>query len=110
MLVSTWVWPTGWYCPPITPNGITARPLFVTRLGMMVCSGRLPGAMQLGWPSCTRKPPARFCNNTPVLLETIAAPSECATELMNEQALRSLSTTEMHTVDGFIGGAPLGRS
>ena len=25
---------------------------------MMVCSGRLPGAMQLGWPGWTRKPPA----------------------------------------------------
>ena len=62
---------------------------------MIVCSGRLPGAMQLGWPGWIRKPPARFCSSTPVLLETIAEPKECAIELMNEQALRSLSTTVM---------------
>ena len=41
---------------------------------MMVCSGRLPGAMQLGWPGWMRKPPARFCSRMPVLLETIAEP------------------------------------
>ena len=62
---------------------------------MMVCSGRLPGAMQLGWPGWMRKPPARFCSRTPVLLETIAEPKECAIELMKEQTLRSLSTTVM---------------
>ena len=27
-----------------------------TMPGMMVCSGRLRGAMQFGWPSCRRKP------------------------------------------------------
>jgi hypothetical protein len=31
----------------------------------------------------------------PVLLDTIAEPNECAIELMNEQTLRSLSTTVM---------------
>ena len=31
-------------------KGITARPFLVTMDGMMVCSGLLPGAMQLGWP------------------------------------------------------------
>jgi len=31
----------------------------------------------------------------PVLLETIADPKECATELMKEQTLRSLSITLM---------------
>src|SRR6202051_153984 len=68
------------------------RPFLVTSDGIMVCSGRLPGAMQLGWPGWTRKPPPRFCSRMPVLLETIAEPKECAIELMNEQTLRSLST------------------
>ena len=62
---------------------------------MMVCSGRLRGAMQFGWPGWMRKPPARFCSRMPVLLETIAEPKECAIELMKEQTLRSLSTTVM---------------
>ncbi len=62
---------------------------------MIVCSGRLPPSMQLGWPGWIRKPPARFWNSTPLLLETMAEPKECATELMNEQTLRSLSTTVM---------------
>ncbi len=62
---------------------------------MMVCSGRLPGAMQFGWPGWMRKPPARFCSSTPVLFDTIAEPKACAIELMKEQTLRSLSTTVM---------------
>src|ERR1700755_1743757 len=110
MLVSTWVWPTGWYCPPITPTDITARPAMVVRLGMMVCSGRLPGAMQLGWPGCTRNPAPRFCSSTPVLLETTAESNVCAIELMQEQALRALSITEIYTVDGLIGGDTFGNS
>src|SRR3954449_3623522 len=110
MLVSTRVCPTGWYCPPITPNDILARPLMVVRLGMMVCSGLFPGAMQLGWPGCTRKPAPRFCSSTPVLLETTAEPNECAIELMKEQTLRSLSITVMYTVDGLIGGDTFGNS
>ena len=62
---------------------------------MIVCSGRLPGAMQLGWPGCTRKPAPRFCSRMPVLSVTTAEPKECATELMKEQTLRSLSITLM---------------
>src|SRR5882724_13476891 len=107
MLVNTGVCPPGCFCPPITPYGISARPPLVTSAGMMVCNGRLRGAMQLGWPGWMRKPPARFCRRMPVLFDTIAEPKECAIELMNEQALRSLSTTVMYTVEGFIGGATL---
>src|SRR4030088_679989 len=89
---------------------MVARPPLVARLGMMVCSGRLPGAMQLGWSGCTRKPAPRFCSSTPVLLETTAEPNECAIELMKEQTLRSLSTTVTETVDGLIGGDTFGSS
>src|SRR3979490_2464587 len=110
MLVSTRVWPTGWYWPPLTPNDICARPPLGVRLGMIVCSGRLPGAMQLGWPGCTRKPAPLFCSNTPVLFETTAEPNECAIELMKEQTLRSLSITVMYTVDGLSGGAHFRRT
>jgi len=46
-------------------------------------------------PARAEKPPARFWSRMPVLFETIAEPKECATELMNEQTLRSLSTTVM---------------
>ncbi len=46
------VCPIGWKWPPMTPNGITASPSFVSMPGMMVCIGRLFGAMQFGWPRC----------------------------------------------------------
>jgi hypothetical protein len=49
----------------------------------------------VGMAGLNRKPPARFCSRMPVLLDTIADPKECAIELMNEQTLRSLSTTVM---------------
>ena len=41
-------WPTAWYCPPITPNGITARPSLTSMPGMIVWNGRLRGAIALG--------------------------------------------------------------
>src|SRR3954468_21690705 len=94
----------------MTPKDITARPALVVRLGMMVCSGRFPGAMQFGCPGCTRKPAPRFCSSTPVLFDTTAEPNECAIELMKEQTLRSLSITVMYTVVGLIGGDTLGSS
>src|SRR3954453_19307173 len=94
----------------MTPKDMLARPLIVVRLGMMVCSGRLPGALQFRWPGCTRTPAPRFCSSTPVLLETTAEPNECAIELMKEQTLRSLSITVMYTVDGLIGGDTFGNS
>src|SRR3954462_8086854 len=94
----------------MTPNDMWARPPTVVRLGMIVCSGRLPGAMQFGCPGCTRKPAPRFCSSTPVLLETTAEPNECAIELMKEQTLRSLSITVIYTVDGLIGGDTFGNS
>src|SRR5579864_8080132 len=43
MFVSTRVWPTGWYCPPITPNGITARPPLVASAGILHQNARLVG-------------------------------------------------------------------
>ena len=57
--------------------------------GMMVCSGRLPGATQLGWPGSTRKPEPRFWKLTPLLGLTSPEPKPWKVELMKEMALRS---------------------
>ena len=40
--------------------------------GMIVCIGRLPGAIQFGCPRCSRKPKPRFCNITPDRSDSIA--------------------------------------
>ena len=88
------LWPTGWYWPPITPNGITARPFFVSmarddrvqrplarrdavRMAGLDAEAAGRGSAEERQSSC----------------ETMAEPNAWATELMNEQTLRSLSTT-----------------
>ena len=94
MLVRNSEWPIGWKCPPITPYGITAWPSFITMPGMIVCIGRLRGAMQFGWPRSTRKPKPRFCSITPDRSARIAEPKPSNSELMKLHALPSLSTTQ----------------
>ena len=94
-LVRKWVWPTGWKCPPMTPNGIAARPPSITMPGMIVCSGRLPGAMRLGCAGSITKPDPRLWNITPLSLLISAVPNDWNSELMNETALPSLSTIEI---------------
>ena len=78
----------------MTPNGITARPSFISMPGMMVCIGRLLRAMQLGCPRSTRKPKPRFCSMTPELCARMPLPKFWNSELMKLHALPSLSTTQ----------------
>ena len=62
----TCAWPCGCMLPPITPKLITAFPSLVTKPGMMVWNGRLPGPTWFGCPACRVKVVARFCRLTPV--------------------------------------------
>ncbi len=62
--------------------------------GMMVCIGRLFGAMQFGCPRCTRKPRPRFCSITPEFAARIPDPNPWNSELMKLHALPSRSTTQ----------------
>ena len=55
----------GWKWPPMTPKGMCAWPSFMAMPGMIVCIGRLPGAMQFGCPRSMRKPKPRLCSITP---------------------------------------------
>ena len=57
--------------------------------GMIVCIGRLRGAMQFGWPRSTRKPKPRFCSMTPERSARIAEPKPSNSELMKLHALPS---------------------
>ena len=61
---------------------------------MMVCIGRLRGAMQFGCPRSTRKPKPRVWSITPVCSARIAEPKPSNRELMKLQALPSRSTTQ----------------
>ena len=49
-------------------------PSLRTMAGMSVCSGRLPGPMQLGWPGSVTKQAPRFCSAMPVSGVTMAEP------------------------------------
>ena len=55
---------------------------------MIVCSGRLPGPMQFGWPGSVKKQAPRFWRVTPVRLVTMPEPKVSKIELMNETARR----------------------
>lgn len=50
----------------MTPKGMTVRPSFASRPGMMVWSGRLPGAIVFGWSGSITKLVARLWKSTPV--------------------------------------------
>ena len=41
---------------------------------MMVCIGRLPGPISLGWPLASEKQAPRFCSTMPETGVTILAP------------------------------------
>ena len=60
---------------------------------MMVCSGRLPGAMQLGWEGSRTNPAPRLCRSTPVFGLTSPVPKVLNSELMKLTAFLSRSTT-----------------
>ena len=60
----------------MTPNGITARPFFVAMPGMIVCIGRLPGAIAFGCAGSRRKLEPRFCRTIPVFGPTTPLPKE----------------------------------
>mgnify|MGYP003694749105 CR=1 FL=1 len=62
--------------------------------GMIVWNGRLPGAMALGWPGIVRKPVPRLCSRTPLCGAKMPVPKLENSELMNEQAFPSRSTTQ----------------
>ena len=78
----------------MTPNGITARPSFASMPGMIVCNGRLPGAMALGWPGVGAEPDAAVVQHHAALRRHDAAAETWNSELMNEMALPSRSTTQ----------------
>jgi hypothetical protein len=61
--------------------------------GMMVCIGRLRGAIAFGCPSAMRKLEPRFWSMTPLFEAMMPEPYPENSELMNEIALRSRSTT-----------------
>ena len=84
----------GWKWPPITPNGITAWPSFMTMPGMIVCIGRLFGAMQFGCPRSRRKAKPRLCSMMPERSARMAEPKLLYSELMKLHALPSRSTTQ----------------
>ena len=60
----------------MTPNGIIARPFLVIMPGMIVCIGRLPGAIAFGCFGSSRKLVPRFCRITPVFGPTTPLPKE----------------------------------
>ena len=60
---------------------------------MIVCIGRLPGAITLGCAGSSEKLLPRLWNSTPVSGQTRPLPKLSNTELMNETTLRSRSTT-----------------
>ena len=107
MLVSSSVWPIGWKCPPITPKGMKGWPSFSAMPGMMVCIGRLCGAMQFGCPSSSRKPKPRLCSITPDSSSRMPEPKLSNSELMKEQAFPSSSTTQRYTVSACTGSKVL---
>ena len=86
--------PTAWYWPPMTPNGMTARPSLTSMPGMIVWNGRLRGAIALGWPAMMRKLVPRFCSSTPLSGAMMPLPKDENSELMNDTALPSRSTTQ----------------
>jgi hypothetical protein len=61
--------------PPITPNGISQRPLRIASAGMIVCIGRLPPSIVFGWPGSTTKPVPRLCSITPVFSVQMPVPN-----------------------------------
>ena len=60
--------------------------------GMIVCIGRLPPAMRLGWSGSMTKLAPRFCSITPEDVQR-PEPKAAKSELMKEIALPSPSTT-----------------
>ena len=66
MRLMTCVWPCGCMVPPITPKLMTGSPLFVTKPGMMVLSGRFDGPTRFGWPGVVTKQEPRLLSAMPV--------------------------------------------
>jgi hypothetical protein len=60
----------------MTPNGIIAFPSRSAMPGMMVCIGRLRGAIALGCLGSRRKLAPRFCSQMPLLAVTSPLPKE----------------------------------
>ena len=79
----------------MTPNGITARPSLTSMPGIIVWNGRFRGAIALGWPGSMRKPVPRLCRMTPLSGAMMPVPNDENSELMNDTALPSRSTTQI---------------
>ena len=59
----------------------------------MLWRGRLPGAISFGCPGSRENSAARLCKMIPVSPATMPEPKTSEMLVMNETALRSLSTT-----------------
>jgi len=62
------------HTPPMTPKDNISSPRYAIA-GIMVCSGRLRGAMQLKCPGSSTNPAPRFCSMMPVSPATTPLPN-----------------------------------
>ena len=58
----------------MTPKGMMTRPLSRSMPGMIVCIGRLPGAISLACPFWSEKPAPRFCSRMPNFSDAMPEP------------------------------------
>ena len=66
---------------------------YLTMAGMMVCNGRLAGAMRWGWSGLVLQPLPRFWNMMPDLPVTMPTAKLKHMEFMKDTLMRFLSTT-----------------
>ena len=58
----------------LSPKGMDTRPLSRSMPGMIVCIGRLPGAISFAWPFCRENPAPRFCSRMPNFSDAMPEP------------------------------------
>ena len=77
----------------MTPNDISHRPSRMASAGMIVCIGRLPGAEVVGMTGIDDEAGAAVVQHDAGLLGAMPTPNALNSELINDTAMRSRSTT-----------------